>query len=70
MQYKFLLALGAVPALAAVVPTEVTPQANAINTPTPIQPGMVNNCNSFYKVVSGDTCENIQNKYQISLSDL
>lgn len=43
-------------------------QLLAVNTPTPIQQGMVKNCNTFYKVVGGDTCENIVSKYSSSLS--
>ncbi|KAL2145839.1 hypothetical protein VTI28DRAFT_6136 [Corynascus sepedonium] len=36
-----------------------TTKDNGIATPTPIQPNMVNNCDLFYKVKSGDTCATI-----------
>lgn len=39
---------------------------NGIATPTPTQPGMVSNCDLFYKVVTGDTCETIAAKNGIS----
>jgi hypothetical protein len=34
-----------------------TQPGNGIATPTPIQPGMVSNCNKFTKVNPGDTCD-------------
>ncbi|KAF9894401.1 hypothetical protein FE257_007904 [Aspergillus nanangensis] len=39
---------------------------NGIETPLPIQPGMVDNCNAFHLVTSGDTCDTIAAKYKIS----
>ncbi|KAJ8117941.1 hypothetical protein OPT61_g989 [Boeremia exigua] len=41
---------------------------NGIQTPTPIQPGMVNNCDAFYFVKDGDYCSAIAQKNSISLS--
>ena len=41
---------------------------NGISTPTPIQTGMVSNCNSFYLVKSGDSCSAVAASYSISLS--
>lgn len=38
--------------------TTTTP-GNGVSTPTPTQPGMVNNCNTFERVRSGDTCASI-----------
>lgn len=53
----------------AVPSTTVKPTpSNGIATPTPIQSGMVNNCDAFHKVVSGDQCGLIASKYGISLS--
>jgi spore germination protein YaaH len=64
MQIKYLLALGSVPGMLAAVPSpSPVVQKNAVTTPQPTQPGMVNNCNAFYKVASGDTCESIINKF-------
>ena len=45
--------------------TKATP-TNGITTPTPIQSGMVSNCDSFYKVVTNDGCEAIASKYGIT----
>lgn len=39
--------------------TVPTTSGNGISTPTPIQTGMVSNCNKFYLVQSGDSCEYI-----------
>ncbi|KAF6829222.1 LysM domain-containing protein [Colletotrichum musicola] len=36
-----------------------TTAGNGIATPTPVQPGMVGNCDAFYKVKAGDTCDGI-----------
>jgi len=33
---------------------------------SPMQPGLVSNCNNFYRVASGDTCQQIEGKYGIS----
>jgi LysM repeat protein len=41
---------------------------NGVNTPIPIQNGMVGNCDAFYNVKSGDVCSNIAASYGISLS--
>ncbi|KAG9199588.1 hypothetical protein G6514_008350 [Epicoccum nigrum] len=41
---------------------------NGIATPTPIQEGMVNNCDAFHYVVDGDGCSKIVQQYGISLS--
>jgi LysM repeat protein len=46
-----------------------TKPANGISTPTPIQSGMVSNCNKFHMVKSTTTCDSIQNYYKISLAD-
>ncbi|KAI7771209.1 hypothetical protein LZL87_014370 [Fusarium oxysporum] len=43
--------------------------SNGISTPTPIQSGMIGNCNKFHMVKSTTTCDSIQNYYKISLAD-
>jgi hypothetical protein len=48
--------------------TSTTSTGNGISTPTPTQTGMVSNCNTFYKVVSGDNCANIASTHGISLA--
>ncbi|KAK4118091.1 carbohydrate-binding module family 50 protein [Parathielavia appendiculata] len=49
--------------------TSTTRTGNGIATPTPTQPGMVNNCDTFYKVVSGDGCQSIATRFGISLAN-
>lgn len=49
-------------------PTPTKP-GNGISTPTPTQPGMVGNCNKFYKVKKGDNCESISKKSGISVKE-
>ncbi|KAK3943425.1 hypothetical protein QBC46DRAFT_338677 [Diplogelasinospora grovesii] len=39
---------------------------NGIATPQPIQPGMVNNCKSFYFVQPGDSCISIAGKFGVA----
>ncbi|KAH7310814.1 hypothetical protein B0I35DRAFT_358276 [Stachybotrys elegans] len=52
-------------------PTTTTTQAgNGIATPTPIQPGMVSNCDAFHKVKSGDTCDGIASTYGVTSAQL
>ncbi|KAI1046157.1 hypothetical protein LB505_008895 [Fusarium chuoi] len=41
----------------------------ASSTPSPIQTGMVSNCNSFYKVQDGDGCWAISSAKKINLDD-
>ncbi|KAI1810267.1 LysM domain-containing protein [Poronia punctata] len=50
--------------------TTTTTAGNGIATPTPIQPSMVSNCDSFYKVKSGDTCATIASSHGISVSQI
>jgi LysM repeat protein len=52
-------------------PTTPTPTSpgNGISTPTPTLPGMVDNCNVFHMVVSGDGCWDLANSAGISLAD-
>ncbi|KAK9434602.1 LysM domain protein [Metarhizium brunneum] len=42
---------------------------NGISTPTPTQPGMVDNCNKFYWVSLGERCQDIASKNGIPLTD-
>lgn len=51
------------------VPTTTTPTpTNGITTPTPIQTGMVSDCDQFYLVQAGDGCQTIATSYGISLA--
>ncbi|CCC12068.1 hypothetical protein SMACR_02289 [Sordaria macrospora] len=43
---------------------------NGISTPTPIQEGMVGNCNKFHFVQSGQGCTTIGSTYGVSLAQL
>ncbi|RYP55760.1 hypothetical protein DL769_010053 [Monosporascus sp. CRB-8-3] len=42
---------------------------NGVQTPTPIQDGMVTNCMTFHFVLENQTCATIANQYKISQSD-
>lgn len=48
-------------------PTPTDPP-NGIETPDPIQPGMVDNCDAFHFVEKGETCATITSQYGISQS--
>ncbi|KAJ5965826.1 hypothetical protein N7481_012540 [Penicillium waksmanii] len=50
--------------------TKPTSPTNGVTTPTPIRPGMVDNCDAFHMVVDGDECETIAHSYGISMSQL
>ncbi|KAF7544085.1 hypothetical protein G7Z17_g10232 [Cylindrodendrum hubeiense] len=58
-------------------PTKTTTKAttttkapsNGITTPTPIQAGMVSNCNKFHLVKSTTTCASIQSYYSVTMAD-
>ncbi|PCD24494.1 hypothetical protein AU210_013613 [Fusarium oxysporum f. sp. radicis-cucumerinum] len=54
--------------LTTASPTPTNP-GNGIATPSPIQPGMVDNCNKFYEFKDGEGCADILSKNQISLAD-
>ncbi|KAI1131229.1 LysM domain protein [Nemania abortiva] len=45
-----------------------TTKGNGVSTPTPIQTGMVTNCDTFHKVVSGDSCYDIAAAAGIALA--
>ncbi|SPJ85292.1 uncharacterized protein FTOL_11073 [Fusarium torulosum] len=47
-------------------PTTTKP-ANGINTPSPIQDGMVKNCEKFHQVKSTTTCSSIESYYKVPL---
>lgn len=42
---------------------------NSIQTPKPIQEGMVENCNKFHYIDSTTTCQGVLDHYKISLAD-
>ncbi|KAF3317584.1 hypothetical protein TWF173_010352 [Orbilia oligospora] len=44
-----------------------TVPANGVITPSPVQPGMVPNCNKFHFVASGQTCQDITSKFSLSI---
>lgn len=51
--------------MTSTVPTTTQP-GNGIATPSPTQPGMVNNCDRFYLVKSGDSCAGVATVNSIS----
>jgi hypothetical protein len=48
-------------------PTLVNP-GNGVQTPSPIQDGMTNSCKTFH-FINGNTCQNILDRYGISLAN-
>ncbi|KAJ5986039.1 hypothetical protein N7451_010404 [Penicillium sp. IBT 35674x] len=63
--YVYTGVIGSTPTTTAVTTTSA---GNGVTTPTPIQPGMVSNCNKFHDVVSGDGCQTIANAAGITLT--
>ncbi|OKL55215.1 hypothetical protein UA08_09512 [Talaromyces atroroseus] len=51
------------------VTTSSSSSGDGISTPTPIQTGMVSNCDAFHLVVSGDTCAALATAAGISLTN-
>ncbi|KAL6797935.1 hypothetical protein J3E68DRAFT_448914 [Trichoderma sp. SZMC 28012] len=49
-------------------PTSTKP-SNGITTPTPTEVGIVDNCNAFYFVQSGDSCQDIADKNGITIDE-
>lgn len=50
-------------------PTPTDP-GNGVQTPAPIQAGMVANCKKFHYVATGQNCPDIQTKYGVTLANL
>ncbi|KAL6707905.1 hypothetical protein ACN47E_003579 [Coniothyrium glycines] len=65
--YACISIIGHTPTSAA---PSTTKPGNGISTPTPVQSGMVSNCDSFYKVVSGDTCDVAASKNGVSSAQI
>ncbi|KAM0458624.1 hypothetical protein ACHAPV_006016 [Trichoderma viride] len=53
----------------STTPTKTTSKGNGVTTPTPIQSGMVTNCDKFHDVVSGDGCAAIASAAGITLAN-
>ncbi|KAH7323619.1 LysM domain-containing protein [Rhexocercosporidium sp. MPI-PUGE-AT-0058] len=66
--YACVSIIGHTPTKVTTAPATTTKASNGITTPTPIQDGMVSNCDAFYFVVSGDTCATISSKKGITLT--
>lgn len=54
----------------ATTTTTSTTTTAPVSTPTPIQTGMVTNCNTFYLVASGDTCTTVATKEGITVQNI
>ena len=50
--------------------TTTTSTGNDITTPTPVQTGMVSDCNTFYYVVSGDGCSSIATSQGVTVAEI
>ncbi|KAI1120091.1 hypothetical protein F5Y10DRAFT_290335 [Nemania abortiva] len=59
--------IGYTPTTTMMTSTTTTKPGNGIATPTPTQAGMVSNCNTFYKVQSGDACADVASSHGITL---
>lgn len=67
--YACVHLLGSKPITVTSKPASTTTTAgNGISTPTPTQPGMVGNCNSFYLVQTNEGCAAVASKNGITLS--
>jgi len=55
-----------------IVVSTATPTVgrNGIATPVPAQPNMVANCQAFYYVRRGETCDSIAQKLRVSSRDI
>ncbi|KAK2746208.1 hypothetical protein FQN57_003330 [Myotisia sp. PD_48] len=58
-----------IPGTPTVKPTPTPTGCTSPGLPSPTQPGAICKCKKWHKVVSGDICESIQNKYRISAAD-
>jgi LysM repeat protein len=61
--------IGFVPSTTTTTHPTTTTAGNGVTTPTPIEPGMVTNCNKFHYVVSGDQCGTIATAAGITLAN-
>ncbi|RSL66417.1 hypothetical protein CEP51_012824 [Fusarium floridanum] len=52
----------------ATTTTKAPTPTNRIATPSPIQDGMVKNCNKFHKIMKTTTCANIERYYNLPLA--
>lgn len=50
--------------------SSTTTKPGGTPSPTPTQPGISIACNKYYKAASNDNCQEIADKYGISLQDL
>ncbi|RTE79633.1 hypothetical protein BHE90_005874 [Fusarium euwallaceae] len=61
-----------IPGTSTKEPTKTTADqpkpTNGIATPSPIQDGMVKNCNKFHKIMKTTTCANIERYYSLPLA--
>ncbi|PYH37474.1 uncharacterized protein BO87DRAFT_404513 [Aspergillus neoniger CBS 115656] len=55
-----------VPGSTTTTPETPEPTEDPGSSPTPQMPGIVDNCDEYYKVASGDNCETISKSYGIS----
>ncbi|KAH8682067.1 hypothetical protein BX600DRAFT_544498 [Xylariales sp. PMI_506] len=51
------------------ISTSTTTTGDGVSTPSPVQTGIVSNCDAFYLVKSGDSCSNIASTYGITLTE-
>lgn len=49
--------------------SSLTSTITAVSTPSPVQTGIVSNCDAFYEVESGNDCDTIVAKYDLTLAE-
>ncbi|KAF5874875.1 uncharacterized protein Bfra_003324 [Botrytis fragariae] len=55
--------------ISAAVTTTSAGSATAVSTPSPVQTGIVSDCDQFYEVETNDSCEIVVGKYGITLDE-
>lgn len=53
----------------STITRSTTSTVSGITTPSPIQTGMVSNCDALYKFIADDSCYDIANNHAVSLSN-
>ncbi|KAH7400546.1 hypothetical protein DE146DRAFT_735635 [Phaeosphaeria sp. MPI-PUGE-AT-0046c] len=62
--------VGIIGGLISPSPSSTAQPGNGVPTPAPVQPRIVKNCNKFYFVASGETCDVINGKTGVKIADI
>jgi hypothetical protein len=69
-EYVCIDIIGYAPSTTMTSISTTTSSGNGVTTPSPHEPGMLSDCNSFYLASSGDTCASIADSYGITVADI